>query len=120
MAWDGVPEHRNLHGSDPDAPPPLLGSKERGEYLRRILRETARAPHPPREDAAAAPGMPADPVGGLLSSTIALAEILHSLIEGGMSEPQALYYLACLSHVRLAMLTGRFDPDLPPWPPEAP
>lgn len=117
MAWDGVPEHRNLRGGN--ASPPL-GSEERGAYLRRILSESTRPTRPqvPREDAAATAGMPMDPVGAMLSSSIALAEILHSLIEGGLSEPQALYYLACLSHIRLAMLTGEFGAELPPWPPE--
>ena len=42
--------------------------------------------------------------------------MLRSLVEGGMTEPQALYYLACLVQVGLAMRLGTFNADVPPWP----
>lgn len=117
MTWDGIPEHRNLRGEDA-APPHLLGPEERKAYIKRIIESSGHARPGPESTPPTADGMPADPFNGLMSSSIALAEILHSLIDGGFTEPQALYYLACLSQIRLAMLTGQLGTDLPPWPPE--
>lgn len=121
MGWDGVPEHRNLHKDDD--PPPALSAEQRKAYLESIAE--ARGPlgaqrRPLAAPAPGEPGMPPDPFSGSLPGAIAQAEMLHSLIEGGFTEPQALYYLACLVQVGLAMRMGRFDAEPPPWPPETP
>jgi hypothetical protein len=62
----------------------------------------------------------ADPFTGTTMGAIAQHEMFRSLTEGGFTEPQALYYLACLVQVGLAMRMGRFDGDLPPWPQQPP
>jgi hypothetical protein len=86
------------------------------DYLRRLaeMRETRQPDAGGTMDGA----MPPDPFSGTLPGAIAQAEMLHSLVEGGMTESQALYYLACLVQVGLAMRMGRFSGELPPWPPE--
>ena len=115
MAWDGVPEHRGLRGEGGQPEP--LNEQRRQEYLERI--NAYRAQRQRQQDQQPAePGMPPDPFTGNMVGAAAQAEMFHSLVEGGMSEPQALYYLACLVQVGLAMRLGRFEGDLPPWPPE--
>lgn len=117
MTWDGKPEHRNLRGED-DPPPHLLGAEERDAYIKRILGSTGRTQPPPTPQAPDGLQMPPDPFSGTLPGAMAQAEMFHSLAEGGMTEPQALYYLACLVQVGLAMRMGRFDAQLPPPPEE--
>jgi hypothetical protein len=106
MAWDGIPEHRNLHGGG-ESP---LDPEQRKAYLKRIIEAGSGAQTPPVGE------MPPDPFSGSLPGAIAQAEMLASLIEGGFTEPQALYYLACLVQVGLAMRMGRFTGEMPPWP----
>jgi hypothetical protein len=116
VTWDGKPEHRNLR-KEGNTPPHLLGPEERLAYVKRIIEASGRtdAPRTPVPDDLE---MPPDPFSGTLPGAMAQAEMLHSLIEGGMTEPQALYYLACLVQVGLAMRMGRFDAELPPPPEE--
>lgn len=109
MTWDGQPEHRGLRKGEP------LDPQERAAHLRRIIEASGRT-EPPRTPTPAVPGMPPDPFSGTLPGAIAQAEMLRSLVEGGMTEPQALYYLACLVQVGLAMRLGTFNADVPPWP----
>lgn len=128
MTWDGVPEHRGLRGPGEQPADGRTPHQRRQEYLDRINAYRAASQRQAHQDAAptagasnpADPQMPPDPFAGTLPGAIAQAEMLHSLIEGGMTEPQALYYLACLLQVGLAMRLGRFTGDLPPWPPETP
>ncbi len=117
MGWDGVPEHRGLRGQGEQPPDARTAQQRHQDHLARInaYREAAGGQVPQGGEAQ----MPPDPFSGTLPGAIAQAEMLHSLIEGGMTEPQALYYLACLVQVGLAMRLGRFTGDLPPWPPEA-
>lgn len=107
MTWDGIPEHRNLHG-DGDEP------KSPADYLRDQAARMRRGEPQP------APGpMPPDPFSSTAVGAVAQGEMFRSLTaEGGLTEPQALYYLACLVQVGLAMQTGRFGGTLPPWPGE--
>lgn len=122
MTWDGVPEHRNLQG-DGEKPAGMLTPEQRKAYLDSIAEARARM-EPPQNAGGAAhahgPEMPPDPFSGSLPGAIAQAEMLRSLLEGGFTEPQALYYMACLVQVGLAMRMGRFAGDLPPWPTEEP
>lgn len=112
MTWDGIPEHRNLRGEG-DTPPHLLGPQERKAYMRRIIEAAGHAQSEPAD-----PQMPPDPFNGTLPGAIAQAEMLQSLLDAGFTEPQALYYMACLLQVGLAMRMGRFDTEIPPWPPQ--
>lgn len=116
MTWDGVPEHRGLRGEND--PPPHLSAERRQQYLDRI--NAYRAARQRQEaEAQAVPGMPPDPFSSNMVGAAAQVEMFRSLVEGGMSEPQALYYLACLVQVGLAMQLGRFE-GMPPWPTDGP
>ncbi len=106
-----------MRGQGEQPPDARTAQQRHQDHLARInaYREAAGGQVPQGGEAQ----MPPDPFSGTLPGAIAQAEMLHSLIEGGMTEPQALYYLACLVQVGLAMRLGRFTGDLPPWPPEA-
>jgi hypothetical protein len=135
VGGDGVPEHRGLR-REGEQPPDARALHQRHQaYLDRINAYRAATRRQEQQDATSAAdasaqggpqaasnpdalGMPPDPFSGTLPGAIAQAEMLHSLIEGGMTEPQALYYMACLLQVGLAMRMGRFPEELPPWPPE--
>lgn len=112
MTWDGIPEHRNLRDED-QTPPHLLGPAERKTYIDRLLASAGQTQPAPGD-----PQMPPDPFNGTLPGAIAQAEMLQSLLDAGFTEPQALYYMACLLQVGLAMRMGRFDAEIPPWPPQ--
>lgn len=132
MSWDGIPEHRNL-GRDGDVPD-LSPGESAARFLDAVQRqnrlhaEAAQRRQAFLNDIAArraeaagrqASGdMPPDPFSGGAVGAVAQGEMFRSLVEGGMTEPQALYYLACLVQVGLAMQLGKFNGELPPWPGE--
>lgn len=128
MTWDGVPEHRNLNG---DGTP-----KTAEDYRREIEEGRARLPQPRpktpgeffREQAermgwkVPAPEpepdpMPADPFNGLTEAAVAQVAMIEEMREAGLSEPQALYYVACLVQVGRAMAEGGMLGEMPE-PPE--
>lgn len=127
MGWDGVPEHRGLRGGGEQPQDARTREQRRQDYLDRINAYRAASQRQEQRDAAhsagasspADPQMPPDPFAGTLPGAIAQAEMLRSLLDGGMTEPQALYYMACLLQVGLAMRMGHFPGELPPWPPDS-
>jgi hypothetical protein len=100
MTWDGNPEHRNLHG-DGDQKRPA-----RESWADRLR------PKPPP-----AAQMPLDPFNGITEAVMAQVEMIRSAIEAGLTEPQALFYVACLVQVGAAMREGGMLGPMPE-PPE--
>lgn len=127
MSWDGIPEHRNLSGDDAERPKTPSGYRREiaawlaglpdpapqsaAEYFRE---QAARlSPEPPQPQ----PGeMPPDPFDGIAAAAVAQAEIFRAMTAAGLTEPQALYYLACLVHVGRAMQEGHMLGPMPPDP----
>lgn len=123
MTWDGIPEHRNLNA---DGTP-----KTAGDYKRDIEEGRARLPKPqPRPQA---PGeffreqaermgwkvpapdpepdpMPADPFNGLTEAAAAQVSMIEALREAGLPEQAALFYVACLVQVGIAIQNGGLLP----------
>lgn len=100
MTWDGKPEHRNRGGGQPPKNPA------------EILREFARHGRNPE------PGpMPADPFGELAAAAVAQVEMFRAMTDAGLTETQALYYVACLVQVGRAMTEGGMLGPMPE-PPE--
>jgi hypothetical protein len=100
MTWDGKPEHRNFGGGD--QPPKPLGDQRRDISARLGWQLQAPQPDP----------MPADPFDGLAAPAVAQVEMFHAAVDAGLTETQALYYVACLVQVGRAMDEGGM-PDPP-------
>lgn len=107
MSWDGIPEHRNLQGGGEQPRPPF------GRW--RDFFGDMPAPVPVGEAPADAPQMPADPFTGMAAPSVAAVELFRSHVEAGMTEQQALFYLACINAVWLAIQRGGL---LDRWPQE--
>jgi len=115
MTWDGVPEHRNL-GGDGEQP-----AKTTDDYRREIADWLGQRPKPAPSTAAEfmrkqaermgrhAPEpdpMPADPFSGLTEAAVAQVAMIEAVRDAGLSEPSALFYVACLVQVGLVIQQG--------------
>lgn len=129
MTWDGKPEHRGMRD---DGQP-----KTTEDYRREIAERAAELPQPHPRTAAEyfrdqagrltrdrrepePDPMPPDPFGGMTAPLVAQVEMIRAAIDAGLTEPQALYYVACLVQVGNAMREGGMLGQMPQWPPEAP